>query len=113
MRAKARTHAEVKAELLQDPETRKAYEDLEIAEQIIRMRVLAGLTQEQLAERTGMKQPSIARLEAGRIKPGLETIHRIAAACGCYVNIVIEKPDMVATWPGTVKIQVPSEACSA
>ena len=48
-----------------------------------KMRADAGFTQTQLAERAGMSQPEISRLEAGSGKqgPSVETINRLAHAC--------------------------------
>ncbi len=39
-----------------------------------------GLTQVQLAERLGVKQPTIALIEQGRACPGLDVVERIARA---------------------------------
>ena len=47
----------------------------------------AGLSQRELAERLGCRQPAIARLEAGGIRPGLNTLHRIADALGFEFQI--------------------------
>lgn len=41
-----------------------------------------GLTQSELAERMETTQPTIARLEAGGVTPGLDTLHRAAHALG-------------------------------
>lgn len=46
------------------------------------LRVAAGLTQAELARRTGIHRPNIARVEAGRHTPSLETIARLASAIG-------------------------------
>lgn len=46
------------------------------------LRVAAGLTQAELARRTGIHRPNIARVEAGRHTPSLETVARIAHAIG-------------------------------
>ena len=54
---------EIEACLLTDPATKVAYDALEPAYQIARLRIEAGLTQTQLAALVGTKQPSIARLE--------------------------------------------------
>lgn len=62
----------------------KARDAIMHAAQMIRdMRTDAGLTQAQLAERAGMTQPEISRLEAGLGKhgPGIETLQRLAIAC--------------------------------
>ena len=42
----------------------------------------AGLTQAQLAERTGFSQPQIARIERPGAHPKLESIAKLAAAMG-------------------------------
>jgi predicted transcriptional regulator len=76
------------AEQMQDPEFRAAYEALEPAYQIARLRILRGLTQEQLAEKVG-KQPSIARLESGRSTPSLDFLRRVAEALDAQVEIRI------------------------
>lgn len=46
------------------------------------MRLDAGLTQEQLAAKMGMKQPNIARVEGGELEPGIVFMSRYADACG-------------------------------
>ena len=48
-----------------DPEFRKAYEELEPAYQIARLRIMRGLTQEALAERAGLSVRGISDLERG------------------------------------------------
>jgi len=42
----------------------------------------AGLTQRELARRTGVAQPTVARIEAGVAQPRVETLERLLAACG-------------------------------
>jgi DNA-binding XRE family transcriptional regulator len=81
---------EVEQELLQDPEVRKAYEDLEPAYQIARLRILRGMTQEQLATLVGTQQPSIARLESGKTTPALPFLRRIADALDARLTITLE-----------------------
>ena len=75
---------------LQDPEFRAAYEALEPAYQVARLRILRGLTQEQLAELVGTKQPSIARLESGKTAPRLDLLRRVVEALGGKLTILIE-----------------------
>jgi predicted transcriptional regulator len=45
-------------------------------------RLAAGLSQTQLAERAGVKQPEIARLEAPGANPRLNTLKRVVTATG-------------------------------
>jgi len=75
------------AEQVRDPEFRAAAEELEPAYQIARLRILRGLTQEQLAELVGTKQPSIARLESGKVGPRLSFLRRVAEALGGRVEV--------------------------
>ena len=49
------------------------------------------LTQRELARRTGIAQPTIARIESGRENPRLETVERLLEACG-YVIEALPKP---------------------
>ena len=51
-------------------------------------RLRAGLTQEELAKRAGMSQPELARIEAGRVSPRIDTVERILRACGMTLEAV-------------------------
>ncbi len=53
------------------------------------LRLQAGLTQAELARRTGIHRPNIARVEAGRHTPSLETLARLAAAIGVSTTRVL------------------------
>ncbi len=46
------------------------------------MRESRGMTQAELAEVSGLKQPNISALEQGRRMPTIETLHRLATSCG-------------------------------
>jgi transcriptional regulator with XRE-family HTH domain len=48
----------------------------------------AGLTQRRLAERAGIAQPAIARIESGRVSPTADTMDRLIEACG--LRLVVE-----------------------
>lgn len=87
MPAKTVAYEEVRDALLADAETQAAYEALEPAYQIARLRIEAGLTQAQLAEMVGTKQPGIARLESGQTQPTLDVLRRLAAALGMRLEI--------------------------
>jgi len=92
MSAKTVSLNEVLEEKLRDPEFRQAYEELEPAYQVARLRIMRGLTQAQLAELVGTKQPSIARLESGQEVPRLSFLKRVVEAMGGTVTIKIEGP---------------------
>ncbi len=62
---------------------------LEVGRQVKRFRVEAGLTQAELAARSGTSQPAIANLEAGRRTPTLITLGKLAQALGRDVTLVV------------------------
>lgn len=53
-------------------------------------RKAAGLTQEDLAERLGIKQESLARAESERYNPSVEFLERIAKALGKELVITLK-----------------------
>jgi transcriptional regulator with XRE-family HTH domain len=53
----------------------------------------AGLTQAELANRAGTSQPAIARYERAHALPDLDTLHRIAEACGLELRLELDEPD--------------------
>jgi transcriptional regulator with XRE-family HTH domain len=54
----------------------------QISEMIIEARTIKGLTQAELAEKAGTKQPSIARVENGSVLPSLKFLNKLAQAMG-------------------------------
>lgn len=89
---------EWEAEQMKNPEFRAAAEELEPAYQIARLRILRGLTQEQLAKLVGTRQPSIARLESGRIEPRLSFLRRVAQALSARLEVrIVPLEEVVAT----------------
>lgn len=80
----AKTLAEIKSKLLEKPGVREEYErqtpEFAAARAIIAARVKAKLTQEQLAERMGVKQPQVAKMESGRRSVGVGTLQKVADA---------------------------------
>jgi predicted transcriptional regulator len=54
--------------------------ELPTPDSIKKKRVKLGLTQSELAERAGVSQPLIARIESGDVDPRLSTIRNIIAA---------------------------------
>ena len=59
---------------------------------LIAARLEAGLTQRQMAERLGIKQPALARWEAGETLPTLTTLHRVAQVLGLELTITPDTP---------------------
>jgi transcriptional regulator with XRE-family HTH domain len=83
----------MKARMLANPEVKAAYDALapefEIATQLIRARMRAGLSQAELAERMGTSQSTITRLESGTTMPSTKTLWRVAKATGSKVEVKI------------------------
>lgn len=75
------------AEQQQDPEFVAAAGEVEAGYQIARLRLQRGLTQAQLAEMVGTRQPSIARLENGSSVPSLSFLDRIAEALDARIEL--------------------------
>ena len=69
------------------PEFRQAYEELAPAHQIARLRILQGLTQEELARSMGTAPSTVARLENGRRDVSLSTLRKAAEAFGAELTI--------------------------
>lgn len=55
---------------------------------IVEARQAAGLSQRQLADLCGVKQPIIARMEKGGTSPQLDTVLKVLAALGYTLAIV-------------------------
>ena len=68
-----------------------AYESLkaefQLAEQLIEARIKSGLSQEELAQKMGTSQSTIARLESGTSMPSMRTLTRFAEATSCEMQI--------------------------
>lgn len=61
--------------------------EFQIVRGIIEGRRANDLTQEQLAQRTGIGQANISRLENGTANPSLRTLKRLAAGMGMRVEL--------------------------
>jgi len=81
------------AEELHDEEFRLLWNEREaaykVARELIRLRKEQGLSQSEVARRAGLKQPAIARLESGAVKPTLDTIQRVARVLGRHVEVTL------------------------
>lgn len=83
------------AEAMQTPEFREAYTALQdefaALDALLQARREAGLTQAQVAERMGIKQSSLARIESSlgskKHSPTLATLRKYAEACGKQLEI--------------------------
>lgn len=78
-------------EQLQDLEFRKEWEDIQPEMDVIRAmmeaRISQNLTQKELAERTGINQADISKLENGTRNPSLKLLKRLADGMGMTLKI--------------------------
>lgn len=93
-----KTNDELIAEQLRtDPEFRAEWERTALARAvavaIVRYRADHDLSQRELAERLGMKQPQVARLELGEVNPSMDTLMRITSQLGIEFTIDIRPAD--------------------
>ena len=64
----------------------------EIISQIIKERAEQHLTQKELAERIGIRQSHISRLESGNYNPSLEFLQKVASGLGKELHIEFRQP---------------------
>ncbi len=57
-----------------------------LGQRIKRLRLQAGLSQEQLAKRSGISRVTLARIELGEHSPRMDTLRAIARGLGCDVK---------------------------
>lgn len=78
-------------EQLKNPNLKKEYDALEaefsIIQAIIDARKVSGLTQKDLAEKTGIAQADISKLENGNANPSLRTLQRLADGMGMKLKL--------------------------
>lgn len=83
----------VPGDYLDDPEIRAGYDEarraIELGAMVRKLRLDAGLSQEELAQRAGMTQPALSRLERGGGIPTIAVLDRIAAALHATLKVSI------------------------
>lgn len=81
-------------ELMKDPEFVREFEalqpEMEVARAICRARAEQGLTQADIAERTGMNQSEISRIENGTRNVSIKLLQRLADGLGMTLKISFE-----------------------
>ena len=86
-----KTLKQFKEEQLQNPEVAKAYEEiqpeLDVIRAIVNARTSQNLTQKELAERTGINQADISKLENGTRNPSINLLKRLAEGMDMMLKI--------------------------
>jgi DNA-binding XRE family transcriptional regulator len=77
---RGQTWDEVRAELYTPEEIRESDIKVAIMSELIKARNERGISQRELEQLSGVKQPVISRMEAGTTSPQLDTVIRVLAA---------------------------------
>lgn len=85
------TLKEYKANRMKNPDFAKAYEEVQpemnVIRAIIDARISQNMTQKELAEKTGIAQTEISRLENGTRNPSIRLLQRLADGMGMVLNV--------------------------
>ena len=76
------------------PEMEEYDIDAEVRDLVISARNAADLTQKQLAQRSGVSQANISKIENGNYHPSLSTLKRIAGALGKRLVVSFDDPEV-------------------
>ena len=86
-----KTLKELKNEQMQNPEFVKEYEaiqpEMDVIRAIVDARTSQNITQKELAERTGINQADISKLENGTRNPSINLLKRLAEGMGMVLKI--------------------------
>lgn len=79
------------AQQMEDPTFAAEYEaqrpEYEAIRAVIAARLACNMTQKELAEKTGIRQSNISRIENGSASPTIDTLARIATGLGKQLKI--------------------------
>jgi len=85
---------DLKKQWLKAPEFKAVYDSMAdefaLASAVIEARAIAGLTQEELADRMDAKQSLVARIESGDQNTTVKALLRVAKATGTHLKITFE-----------------------
>ena len=85
---------------------------MHIEQELVALRNASGLSQRQLAAKLGVKQPVIAKLEAGRNRNvGLQTLVRVVKAMNGRIKVAITPAERRVT-PGRKRTVISRKAVS-
>lgn len=81
-------------EQLNNPEFRAEYEttrqEFAIARALVAARISANMTQKELAEKSGVRQSNISRIESGACTPTIATLQALANGLGKELSIAFK-----------------------
>ena len=86
-----KTLQQLKEEQMKDPAFAKEYEaiqpEMDVIRAIVDARISQNMTQKELAERTGINQADISKLENGTRNPSVNLLKRLADGMGMALKI--------------------------
>ncbi len=86
-----KTLQELKKKQMENPEFVKEYEaiqpEMDVIRAILDARTSQNITQKELAERTGINQADISKLENGTRNPSINLLKRLAEGMGMVLKI--------------------------
>jgi DNA-binding XRE family transcriptional regulator len=74
---------------VEHPEYEQAGRDLRLGDQLRSIRRSRNLTQKEVAERAGVSQPALSRIELGGGVPDIETLRRLGNAMGVRFHVIV------------------------
>ena len=84
---------------LDDPEFKKEWEniqpEMDVIRAIIEARISQNMTQKELAERTGIDQADISKLENGTRNPSLKLLKRLADGMDMNLSLVFTPKNVI------------------
>lgn len=89
----------------QNPEFRDAYDDArhlqQLLDRLVELRRELGLTQQEVAARMDISQPTLSQFESERSDPHFSTVQRYARALGTRLIVDVDAPECDKTAGGT------------
>ena len=77
------------ADAVEHPEYEQAGRDLRLDDQLRSIRRRRNLTQKEVADRAGISQPALSRIELGGGVPDIETLRRLGNAMGVRFHVIV------------------------
>ncbi len=80
-------------DVVEHPGYEQAGRDLRLGDQLRAIRRSRNLTQKEVAERAGISQPALSRIELGGGVPDIETLRRLGNAMRVRFHVIVGNDD--------------------
>ena len=92
-----KTLQDFKREQMKNPAFARVYQEMEPERNMVEARIAQNLTQKEVAEKTGIAQAELSRMENGLRNPSIKLLQRFAEGLGLVLKISFEpKQDVQA-----------------